>query len=653
VEKRRVYLKLTSIPEAQAQILSFPSPLTGEKVPLELACGRVLAEPAIAKVSSPAFHGAAMDGIAVQAAQTFGASQSRPKKLLLGSQAFWVNTGAPLPFETDAVIMAEKVFPADPAVDGGTAVSVEEAAFPWQHVRKIGEDLVATEPILPQGTTIGPYELGALAAAGVLEPLVFRRPRVVFIPTGSEMAPLGSLTPEALRAGQKLPEFNSLVIKALIERAGGEATIWPIVPDDPQLITAALRKATAGSPDSPDAFDLIIINAGSSAGSRDYTAGIFQELGELIFHGIQVMPGKPTALGRVNGKPALGLPGYPVSAVTSFELLAQVLLKAWQGQTPPPRPKLPVRLFQPLASRPGLEERVRVILGRVGEEVVAAPLPRGAGTVSSLAKAHGIISIPAAREGLSLKDPVEAELIKDARAIDDSILIIGSHDNSLAILDSLLREKNPRYSLASAHVGSLGGLRALAAGLCHLAGSHLLGPDGVYNQRAIQENLAGQSVSLIRLADREQGLLVKAGNPLNITGLADLARPEVTFVNRQKGSGTRVLLDWKLAELGLEPRSLNGYDDEEYTHMSVAASVAGGRAEAGLGVKAAALALGLDFLPVGVEEYDLVILDKFLQDPRIEALLSVIRGPLFRSRLRELGGYGVERTGELIWSFAG
>jgi putative molybdopterin biosynthesis protein len=579
-----------------------------------------------------------MDGAAVKAESTYGASTARPKTLKVGSEAFWVNTGEAIPEGTDAVVMVENL------QVGPETVTIEEAVFPWRNVRKIGEDLVATEVVLPRGTTIGPYEIGALAAAGVLRPKVFRAPKVVFLPTGSEMAHLGSIAPSDLKAGRKLPEFNSLIVKSLVERLGGHLTVWPIVPDDREKLAQALTAAVEGP------FDLAIVCAGSSAGGRDYTAETLERLGELLVHGIKAMPGKPTTLGRVGGKPVLGLPGYPVSATVAFELLGQPLLRHWQGQSQPQRPKAEARLFQDLPSRPGLEEFVRVKLGRVGENLVAVPLPRGAGTVSSLARADGLIRIPASVEGLSAERPVQVELIRALEDVEGSVMAIGSHDNALAIIDGLLREKDPRLSLTSAHVGSLGGLLALAKGAAHLAGCHLLGSGGVYNQEAILKYLPNVPVRAVRLVEREQGLMVQKGNPLGIESLADLTKPGTTMVNRQRGSGTRALLDFELDRLGLDPSDLRGYQDEECTHLNVAAAVAGGRADVGLGVLAAARALGLDFIPIGWEDYDLVVLARFMEDQRIKALLETIRGPRFKERALALGGYGVSRAGEVVFS---
>ncbi len=654
--ERNTYLQLTDLAQAKSLWLDklgalTLSPLSTQKVPLAEARGRTLSEPACALVSSPAFHGAAMDGIAVAAERTFGASEHLPKELIVGKDAFWINTGHPLPPGTNAVIMVENVFHATPlSPDAPLEMNlfIEKAAFPWQHVRKLGEDMVATEILLPPGTVIGAYELGALAAAGILRPAVFARPQVAVIPSGSELTPVEEATPELLASGRKLPEFNSLILSALVEDAGGQARIWPIVPDDPEKIRTALLEAAQSD------ADLLVINAGSSAGSHDFTAQIIAELGELWVHGINVMPGKPTALGRIQGKPVIGVPGYPISAIISFEEFGQPLLCLWQGRHMQERPKAAALPFQALPSRPGMEERIRVKLGQVKEKLIAVPLPRGAGTVTSLSRADGIIHVAPEVEGLPAGEETPVTLIRTKSQIAGALLAIGSHDNALDLLDSFLRRANPHFSLTSAHVGSLGGIMALKSGRCHLAGSHLLdAQSGTYNQSVITEQLSGIPVTLVRLADREQGLILPRGNPKNIQRIDDLARPDITFINRQRGSGTRVLLDWEMSLRGIKPGDIAGYANEEYTHMNVAVAVLSGRASTGLGVRAAANALGLDFIPVGIEEYDLIIPVEYWKDERMQALISVVRSQDFQKAMYAMGGYGVEKTGQVIWTFAG
>ncbi len=650
--ERNVYLSLRSPEEARAIWFTRIAELTDgpgtENVPLEEAAHRVIAEPVEALRSSPAFHGAAMDGIAVRAEDTFSASTRNPLALEVGKNAFWINTGQPLPAGCNAVIMVENLN----VEEDGKKVITEKAAFPWQHVRKLGEDIVATEILLAPGVEIGSYEIGALAAAGVLRPTVFRKAQVAIIPTGSEIVPLQQARDEDLCRGKILPEFNSLVLSTCIRDAGGQADVRPIAPDVPEAIKAAIVSAVeAGA-------DLVLLNAGSSAGSHDYTVEVVRSMGEVLVHGISLMPGKPAMLGTVSVAerqvPIMGVPGYPVSALMAVEEFLLPLLAIWQKRVCPKRECVSVIPCNPLPSRPGMEERIRVRLGMVDGTCFAVPLSRGAGTVTSLSRADAIITVPRDSEGLDAGNPVQAELLRSRRQIANALLAIGSHDNTLEYIDSQLRRTHPRFSLTSAHVGSLGGLLALQRKQCHLAGSHLLDEEtGVYNRTAIREHLKGTPVMLVHLVNREQGFLVKPGNPKEIHDVADICRDDVRFINRQRGSGTRVLLDYELKRRGLAVSNVHGYGDEEYTHMNVAAAVLSGRADTGLGVRAAAVALGLDFVFVGTEEYDLVIPHAYAEDERILALLDVIRSTVFRNKVQSMGGYDVSHTGEILWEYDG
>ncbi|MBD5642030.1 MAG: molybdopterin biosynthesis protein [Desulfovibrio sp.] len=646
--ERNIYLELT--PPAQAlkiwldridEVCAAPG---SEEVDLEQSAGRVASAAILAKRSSPAFHGAAMDGYAVFAPDTYGASTRRPLALAIGKQAWPVNTGQPLPKAANAVVMIEEIN------QEADAIILEKPVFPWQHVRKTGEDLVETEVILPPGALIGAQEIGALAAGGIMRPQVFKKAKVAILPTGSDLVKLGDANETDLAAGRQLPEFNSLVFSTMLKAAGAEPITLPIAPDDPEEIRRMVWTAR-------DA-DLILINAGTSAGSHDFSAHVIAGLGELIAHGVSMMPGKPTVLGIASlGErkiPVAGIPGYPVSAWLAISEFVLPLLAHWQKRQPP-RPEMMAAFpVKPLPSKPGMEEKLRVKLGIVDGKAWAVPLPRGAGTITSLSRADAILSIPSANEGLDAGKPGLAALLRPRNEIEGALLAIGSHDNTLDLLDSLLRRSHPRFRLTSAHVGSLGGLLALARGQAHLAGSHLLDPEtGIYNEGAIRKHLGATPVALIRLVDREQGLIVARGNPLDIRSFENLGGSGIRFINRQKGSGTRVLLDWELKKRGIAPGAIAGYEDEEYTHMNVAQAVLSGRADAGLGVRAAANALGLGFEPVGFEQYDLVIPLAYLQDERVIALLEVIRSREFRDAVDTLGGYDTARTGEIVGTFQG
>jgi putative molybdopterin biosynthesis protein len=598
---------------------------------LHEAVGRVTAEPVWATRSSPSFDASAMDGIAVRAAETVGASESTPVLVDPGAYVV-VDTGDPLPEGFDAVVMREHVH----RDDSGRA-ELRAAVAPYQHVRSIGEDVSATELLLPEGHRLRPVDVAAAAAAGATDILVRRRPVVAVIPTGDEIRPVG--TPPA--PGEIL-DTNSLMLAAQAEAAGCEAWRTEIVPDDPDRIAAAVRDAAARA-------DLVIVVAGSSAGRDDHTAAIVERLGTLAVHGVAVRPGHPVVLGAVDGTPVLGAPGYPVSAALTFEIFAAPVLAALEGAAPPERPRARARIARKLASTMGMDDWVRVRLGRVGGALVATPLPRGAGVLTSLVRADGLLVVPAGLEGHHAGEDVEVALLRGVGEIDRTIVAVGSHDLVLDLAASELRAADPGVTLASSNVGSLGGLVALRDGLCHIAGSHLLDPEsGEYTLPYVDRVLGGRDVAVVRLVHREQGLIVAPANPLGLAGIADLVRDDVRYVNRQRGAGTRVLLDHELARRGLAADAISGYAREEHTHLAVAAAIAAGRADAGLGVLAAARAFGLGFVPVTREPYDLVLAAETLEDPVTAPLWALLETPDFRDAVEALGGYGTEEMGRRI-----
>jgi putative molybdopterin biosynthesis protein len=629
---RKTYLEDIPLEEAMSRFFKALDqslmPLAAETVPVDQAAFRVTAEPAWAKVSSPHYHAAAMDGIAVDAKDTEGASRTQPKTLKIGAKAFWVDTGNAMPDGTNSVIMVEDIQML------GEEAEIRAAVAPWQNVRPLGEDIVATELVLPENHVIKPHDLGALTAAGLLQIDVRRKPRVGVIPTGSEVIPPGSrLTPG------KVVEYNSLMIAELVKEWGAEGKRLPIVPDDKEKLLAAVSAALKEC-------DLLIINAGSSAGSHDYTASIVETLGQLVVHGIAIRPGHPTIMGVVNGKPVIGIPGYPVSALITTELVVKPVIARLLGIVLQPGPRIEATVTRKIAAPIGQDEFVRVSLGKIGDRIVATPLSRGAGVITSLVRADGILKIPRFSQGLDSGSRVQVEIRRPQEEIENTIVSIGSHDLSQDILNSLLHKHYPGTRLSSAHVGSLGGLIALKRSEAHIAGTHLLDEaTGKYNVSYIKTVLPGQKTMLLNLVFRQQGLMVAKGNPKRILALEDLLRPEVSFVNRQAGSGTRVLLDYKLKQAGLDAKRVSGYEREEFSHTGVAATIASGAADVGLGILAAARALGLDFLPLLKEEYDLAIPLQVYQSQLLVPLLSIIRSPEFKRMLESLGGYETTETG--------
>ncbi len=641
MERQKIYLKMKDSREALELFLTTFNPETiveTEEIPVHESPGRVTGEPIFARISSPLYPAAAMDGIAVFAQDTYGATDRSPRRLKAGQETIWVNTGQVMPEGKNAVIMVEKLN----QVDEGT-IEILSAAFPWQNVRKVGEDFVATELLFPQNHRIRALDLGTLIGGGIFRLRVRRRPKVRVIPTGSELVHFTSLSQASDLKRGEIIESNSLVIASLIRECGAEPVVEDIVEDKSEDIRASLIRSM-----SSDA-DLVIIIAGSSAGKRDFTAQVVEDIGELLVHGVTIMPGKPTILGRVKEKPIVGIPGYPVSAYIAFHEFVKPYLLRLQGSITPKEHSVKVVAGRDMPSKLGIEEFIRVNIGSVGQRLVAIPLPRGAGLLTSLSRAEGIIRTSSFSEGIAAGEEVEATLLVEPEELASTVMITGSHDITLDILSDELRKTGSFIRIASGNVGSLGGLMALRKATAHVAGSHLLETEtGTYNISYIKKYLQGVPVHVFNLVTREQGLIVKKQNPKGIGGIEDLTRDDVAFINRQLGSGTRILLDYKLNELGVDPSQITGYENEEYTHMNVAVAVLSGLADAGLGILAAARALDLGFIPLLKEQYDLVIPSSFVDDPKIQLLLEVIRSEGFKERIKGLGGYDPENSGN-VW----
>ena len=634
---RRYYLQDVPLDEARARYraaLSDAGALARaavESVAIQDALGRITAAPVWAARSAPHYDAAAMDGVAVKSADTAEASETMPRALSLPDQARWVDTGDPVPDGFDAVIMIEVV----QEVDDST-IQITAPAPPYQHIRPLGEDIVASELLMPENHRLRPADLGACAAAGVTTISVRRRPSVGIIPTGNELVDI-----DADPQPGDVIEFNSLVLAGMLSEWGAEPARLSPVSDDPDTLQAAVTDALAR-------FDVVLVNAGSSAGAEDYTASVVERIGTLVAHGVAIRPGHPIVLGVASGKPVIGIPGYPVSAAVACELFVQPIVEAMLGRAADPRTTARALVTRRVHSPMGEDEFLRVRLGQVGERLVATPLQRGAGVISSLVRADGLALIPRGVEGVEAGAEVDVQLLKPLSDVLRTIVAIGSHDMILDLIASRLSGVAGGVGLSSANVGSVGGLLALRRGEAHIAGTHLMDEEtGEYNVNYIRRYAPRREIALVYLVERTQGLMVERGNPLGITSLADLARPDVRFVNRQRGSGTRVLLDFQLRSAGIDADSIRGYSREEYTHLAVAAAVSGGKAETGLGILPAATAMGLDFVPLFGEDYDLAIPVEFYESELLAPLLGLIRSPEFRAEVEALGGYGVARMGEL------
>jgi putative molybdopterin biosynthesis protein len=629
---------LTNIPLADARqqyldalISAGMAPLI-EVIPTESANHRVTSSAVYAQISAPHYNACAMDGIALSAALTQFASETHP--VTLEPEAFrWVNTGDPLPEGSDCVVMVEDVI----EVEG--KVRLYAAAVPWQNVRQIGEDISAGDMIVTSNTELTPPALGAMLAAGVLQVAVYRQPLVGLIPSGNEL-----ISPRENPGPGDIIEFNSTIFSGLLQDLGCQVKVFPIVPDQPMQIEAALQAALADC-------DMVILNAGSSAGAKDFALDAIRKVGTVLLHGVAIKPGKPAILAsaQVGHKviPVVGLPGYPVSGILVLDQLLKPVISRLTGRLYPDAPFIQASISRRLTSTLKYLEFVRARVGEVNGRLVAVPLNRGAGVVSSFVKADGIIHIPQNTEGYEAGDLVDVQLIRSLDDIRRTLVITGSHDPLLDEITDILKRRWPETQVASSHVGSMGGIMAIRRGEAHMGGIHLLDEEtGEYNLAYVRRYFPQGGVVLLRCVQRTQGLMIQPGNPLGIQGIADL--PRTRYVNRQKGSGTRILIDFLTSRQGIDTSTVLGFDREEMTHTAVAAAIAAGSADAGMGILAAARIYGLDFIPVAEEQYDLLVAESALQMESVQRLIEVLKGPELAERLQRMGGYTLEQPGEVI-----
>ena len=602
-----------------------------ERIRVQDAYGRVTAKAVYAHINAPHYACSAMDGVALCARDSFGATDTTPVTLS-DAQFTVVDTGDPIPEGCDAVIMVEELVKND---DG--SVTIHTPAAPWQHIRQIGEDVCAGEMILPSFMEVTPAAIGAMIAGGVLELEVLAKPVVGIIPTGDEIVP-----PCTDPKPGDIMEFNSSIFSAMLASWGAEAKTYPIVPDKYEQIRDMLEKAAAEC-------DLVILNAGSSAGRDDYSVSAVREVGEVLYHGVAIKPGKPAILGYRGAVPILGVPGYPVSGIIVIDELLRPLIDRWYGREPDGGTRTRAKLTRPVVSGLKYQEYVRVRMGYVGNTLMASPLPRGSGVVSSFMKADGMLEVPQGTEGYTAGEEVRVRLLRDKQRLKNTLVVIGSHDPLLDELADLIHREDRRLFLSSAHVGSMGGIMAVRRGEAHAAGTHLLDTaTGEYNRAYIRKYFPHGGVYLIRCVGRQQGLMLQKGNPLGITSFADIARDGVRYVNRQKGSGTRVLMDYLCDKYNVDRDKIYGYEREELTHNSVAVQIAGDSADAGMGIYSTAKLYELDFLPICVEEYDLLIPEKVWNSGMVRQLVRTLKSEEFKRRIETMGGYTLDNPGEII-----
>lgn len=654
---------IVTIAEARRRLEEhFPAKQEVEEVPLEDALGRVVARDVVAGIDVPPFDRASMDGYAVIAKDTFYADEESPVELELRGYiragdsspheittgtCIGIATGAAMPKGANAVVMVEYTEQVEKA--GKKFVRIYKPVAPGENVMAAGTDIMRGEVVLRQGMRLTPREIGVLAALGMREVEVYRSPRVAIISTGDEIVAPG----EELSFG-KIYDVNAYAIAQAVRECGGEPNFLGIVRDDPAELKEKLEEALAQD------YDIVITSGGTSAGMGDLSYRVIDELGEpgILVHGVAIKPGKPTIIGVANGKPIFGLPGYPTSAMITFDVFVAPVIRKLAGLEAPERKRVKAKTAMKFYSASGRYEYKLVNLVRGSDGSYSAyPVLTGSGAITTLAEADGYIEIPENVEMLGEGEEHEVILLSESIKLSD-LTIIGSHCIGVDLLVSLMSKEKP-LKAKIINVGSSGGLAAVRKGESDISGTHLIDEaTGEYNIPFIHRLGLADKAYLVRGYDREQGLVVAKGNPKGIASIADLLREDVRFINRNPGSGTRVLFDLELKKLAEErgvsiselAREIKGYEIEAKSHSAIAAAVAYGRADAGLAIRTVAEQYDLDFIPLREEKYDFAIPREKMAKPEVKRFIATLASEEFKKLLETTPGLNAnEETGKVIY----
>lgn len=634
--RQEQFLDIVSPDEARARFQAHLdlTPFAAETIPLGDTLGRVLAHDVTAPVDAPPFDRSSVDGFAVHAADTLGASDTAPRRLMLNAEviacgdapqltvapgsATTIATGGVIPRGADAVVMIEQTELTD---DAEPAIEVRRAVTPGQFVAYAGSDIARGETLLRRGTLIGSREIGILAACGFAHIDVVRRPKVAVLSTGDELMALGA----PLRPGG-IYDSNGAIIAAAITETGGEAVSYGAFPDDAAQLEQAVRRALREC-------DMIVLSGGTSKGAGDLSTRVIATLGSpgVVVHGVALKPGKPLCLAVVDGKPVVVLPGFPTSAIFTFHAFVAPVIRANAGLAPETMQSVHATVPVRLASELGRQEFVLVSLVQGTDGAVAFPSPKGSGSVTSFSQADGFVAIDALATSLDAGTAVDVIVI-GATAHAPDIIIMGSHDVALDVIVGALADRG--LFARTLAVGSLGGVAAAMRGECDIAPVHIVDPaTGAYNR-----HLLTPALSLVPGWRRMQGILFRpgdkrfAGSTAADALAAARADASCLMVNRNAGSGTRVLMD-KL----LDGKRPPGYANQPRSHNAVAAAIAQGRADWGLAIEPVATMYGLGFLPVAPEHYDFLIVESRRERPAVQAFVAALKCEAVRERIRALG----------------
>jgi len=610
------------------------APLSAEAVSLADARTRVLAHDVVAAFDAPPFDRANVDGFALRAADTVGASDGNPKIFTLNSEVIacghapmltvgpgtctTIATGGVIPRGADAVVMIEQT---ELIESNPSRIELRRAAAPGQLISYAGSDIARGETLLRRGARIGSREIGMLAASGLARIEVVRRPKVAVLSTGDELVEPGNpLKPAAVY------DSNSATIAAAVSEAGGEPITFGVLPDDAAILEKTVREALAVS-------DMVVLSGGTSKGAGDLSHRVVSRLGKpgILVHGVALKPGKPLCLAVVGDKPVVVLPGFPTSAIFTFHAFVAPVIRARAGLPPEATQTVSARVPVRVASELGRKEFVLVSLVKGDQGMIAFPTGKGSGAVTSFSQADGFLEIDALASSLDAGSDVQVTLIDNTIRAPD-LVIMGSHDVALDVVVGALADHGLTARILA--VGSLGGVAAANRGECDIAPVHLIDPaSGQYNK-----HLATQGISLVPGWRRMQGLVFRPGDARFEGRSASealkiiVADPSALMINRNAGAGTRVLTDKLLG--GARPA---GYANQPKSHNAVAAAIAQGRADWGLAIEPVAKLYGLGFLPVSPEHYDFLVVDNRREHPGVRVFLAALRDDRVRARIRALG----------------
>ena len=609
---------------------------SSQTIAVEKSVGRITAAPICAVISAPFYYSAACDGISVKSADTLAASLRTPLRLKIGRDAYFVDTGSAVPVGCDTVMSIRDI-----QVQSLKEIVLERPVSPWRNIRPIGEDMAARDTIIGENRIISPFDVGALIAGGVPEVPVRKKPRVGIIPIGSNLIAPGT-PPEV---GKSI-DYKSHIVLQFVENTHGEGKILPIIAERIEDIKAVIRKGF-------DRFDLLILICGPSWGTQ-LLKKLFVEMGELIVGSISMHPGESTCLGILDEKPVVALPDVPMSLFLGFKLFAQPLINRMLGLNAPCHHTIEAFLGRQINSLKGIDEFYRINVGDVAGRNVALPVSRSAAELMSLVRADGMLRVPPSHDRLRVGQKITLELLPSLRDARNTALMTGTYDICIDILKNLLEKKTQGVTLHSSNTGSIEGLRILKQRLAHFSGIHVFDEEtGTFNIATVRKHLHSLPLVLINLFRRKIGFLVRGGNPKNITSLNDLTRKDVTVVNRQRGSGTRTIMEYQLSRNSIPPQALNVYKSEARTHISLASIIASGLADTGIGILPAAKALNLDFIPLFLENFDIVIPRRHLNDFSLQAILDLIASEDFKNEVEVMGGYDLSFAGQITYEQGG